>query len=150
MEAKVENRKVTSRIFGIPLTFVFDEESRGYYPKCGSDYKIEEDKIISGTSLSTKSIDTSQYIKISVFIPTPWTAANLSLYGAPTITGAFSPLRDSTGYKVEISGIVTGSWYTFPGSDGFSLPFIKLSSQNSSGVPVNQGGTRDLIFCLRG
>ena len=99
--------------------------------------------INSGASLSG-ALDISQYIAGIVHFPAAWTTARLGFYVASTTGGTFLPYSNSTGL-VQVSTVATNNAYELP-SDLAPVRWIKFSSQNSTGVAVNQLNTARVLI----
>ena len=99
--------------------------------------------INSGASLSG-AIDVSQYIAGIVHFPAAWTTARLGYYVASTTGGTFLPYSNSTGL-VQVTNPAVSNAYELP--DGLAAArWLKLSSQNSTGVAVNQLNTARVLI----
>lgn len=146
--------KVLGSPGGSSQVHVRDPQTNGYFPKSGNDYSHVEFTIASGTSSVPQGLffDGMVYTGFGVKVSGDWTAANLELCGSISPTGGFAPIRDADGYLVEISGIVSGTfWYTFPTSESFPYPYYTVRSKAVlTDANVLQAGDRNLIFVMKG
>lgn len=119
----------------------------------GRNYTIISVTIPNGTAES-EEMDWRPYAGGIVWIPNPWTDANLGFKISPTTGGTFTNLRDYFGAPVQISGIAIAEVhpYQIP-EELFSAGFVKLWSKDTTAATEtdnNQGGDRVLTVALKG
>lgn len=110
--------------------------------------------IANGASLSTQEVDLGAHEVVAIQMPASWTAANLTFQGHPNMPDPepASPLQDvydSGGTEVTVTAAAGHYIVLTPAHrDALAgLDKIKVRS-GTTGVPVNQGAARELIFVL--
>jgi hypothetical protein len=92
---------------------------------------IAEDAAIS------EEFEFSVYDKLIVHMPAAWTAASIGFQVSDASGGMFLPLYDDDGGLVQIDSPAVSKSYNAPAALAGAM-FIKLWSQNGSGVDTNQ------------
>jgi hypothetical protein len=98
------------------------------------------------------ALDVRDFPIVQVRVPDTWTGASLGIKVAPVKDTVFQPLLTESAGKtilVQCSSVQAGRTYTLPAAAGAS-GFIRIWSQNYSGVNVNQGAARVLGVTLKG
>lgn len=101
--------------------------------------------ILNGAALS-EALDVRVYAGGTISFPAGWTAATLGFKHCSSVGGTYQPLLKKDGVtRVEMT-VTTGSDAALP-DEIFGCSFIKLWSENGSGVDTNQA-TADRVFSL--
>lgn len=101
--------------------------------------------IANGASLSGE-IDLGSRQLAAIFMPSSWTAANLTFQASDQTGGTFQDVYDSAGN--ELTAIAAASRTITDIPELGPLRFIKVRS-GTSGTPVNQGGARTIILLVK-
>lgn len=103
--------------------------------------------IASGAAVSGE-IDMHAWSGLSVTLPSAWTTAEIGLQTSVASGGTFTPVYDTDGTTLEIASPAASKTYVFPELGKYVARYIKLWSQNGSGVSVNQAAARTLTVNL--
>lgn len=94
------------------------------------------------------AIDMQAYAMGTVHMPAAWDAASIGFKVSTTLAGTYLPLYDESGALVQIASPAVDKAYTLPARVA-ACRFVKLWSQNGSGMDVNQTAARSLPLDLK-
>lgn len=107
--------------------------------------------IANGVSKS-EMIATDGMALVGIFMPAAWTAADIG-YEIGWDGNQLDTFAVYSGSGIASTTVATASTFiTFPATDSFYGPFLKLTSVAAGGgsvTPVNQGAARDLLLLFR-
>lgn len=101
--------------------------------------------IANAASLSG-AIDLAGFSQVGLVMPAAWTAANLTFQGCDTLGGTYQDIYDSAGNELTVIAAASRCIADIPELAPFR--FIKIRS-GTSGTPVSQGASRDIIVVAK-
>ena len=106
--------------------------------------------VISANQTQTSAIDFGHKEVIALQMPSTWTTANITLLGATTVSGAYTPVYDQSGSEINLA-VANNRMIMVDGSSQIfnTIRYMKIRS-GTSATPVSQDADRLLEFILRG
>lgn len=102
--------------------------------------------ISNGTALSAE-IDLSGYSVVAIYMPSAWTAANLTFQAVDVSGGTYEDVYDAAGNELSVIAAASRVLTDIP--ELAPIRFLKVRS-GTSGTPVNQGADRTIKLVLKG
>jgi hypothetical protein len=105
--------------------------------------------IANGASLSDEA-DLEGRSLVGIYMPSAWTAANLTFQVAHTSGGTFQDAYDDAGSEVTVTAAAS-RYIGLTSADALCLSaarFLKVRS-GTTGTPVNQAAERSIVLVLK-
>lgn len=104
--------------------------------------------IAQSAALSDELEFTEEWETLVIHMPAAWTTASMGFKTASATSGTFQALYDDNAALLQIDGPSASKDYRAPsGID--AAGYLKLWSQNGSGVDTTQGAARTIVVTLK-